>query len=543
MAYTFTDATLLSYQTNKNYLGENNFLLNTRKNISIQGILDNRSSNTDIKGVKESIDDIKIILNTTSNVYDLINVNGYALGSGIIKSISFPENNPVRIGRYNYELEIFEQNDFSNAPNNNIYGNHISSFSGLLNNFNETFDFNYSQNNTYSYNHNLTIQFVDDKTSDLILKSKNLAETLFNENLSIGFLGDFSGYYSTLRTSKNYYSESYNLINNTCSFSKQIEIDKNLKTNYNNTLGHTISFDNNGKITVQEKGSIKSLVEPIKSIGDYYFNQEISSSYDRCSAIYDSYSSKYSLGSIDSLKSKPFDIGKTYNISDNSLEYTVSYINDPIFENNLTNSYTININQTSENINTYREEGNIYLFGEVGTISSLSNFKTKYLAAQARAFSSYPSYSLSSSSISFDKINSSYGNNCSYTIERTNDQKLLQSDPTYKSLEISVRDAKPYEMFREYIIANRSPKNFFFVSGDQLEMGSKILTINGTLVRQSNNIWQNGFNFPLNDLKSKAIANLIDNISTNSFIERVSYGYDSNFNFNFDVEVKYSNEI
>ena len=98
-------------------------------------------------------------------------------------------------------------------------------------------------------------------------------------------------------------------------------------------------------------------------------------------------------------------------------------------------------------------------------------------------------------------------------------------------------------MFREYIIANRSPKNFFFVSGDQLEMGSKILTINGTLVRQSNNIWQNGFNFPLSDLKSKAIANIIDNISTNSFIERVSYGYDSNFNFNFDVEVKYLNEI
>ena len=107
MAYTFTDATLLSYQTNKNYLGENNFLLSTRKNISIQGILDNRSSNTDIKGVKESIDDIKIMLNTTSNVYDLINVNGYDLGSGIIKSISFPENNPVRIGQYNYELEIF----------------------------------------------------------------------------------------------------------------------------------------------------------------------------------------------------------------------------------------------------------------------------------------------------------------------------------------------------------------------------------------------------------------------------------------------------
>jgi hypothetical protein len=42
MAYTFIDATLLGYQVNRNYLGEGLFVLNTTKNISIEGIFDNK---------------------------------------------------------------------------------------------------------------------------------------------------------------------------------------------------------------------------------------------------------------------------------------------------------------------------------------------------------------------------------------------------------------------------------------------------------------------------------------------------------------------
>jgi hypothetical protein len=75
MAYTFLDATLLTYEIANNFLGEGLFSLNSKKNISIRGILDNRSTNLDSDGVKESIDKIKIITDNTFGVYDDIIIN------------------------------------------------------------------------------------------------------------------------------------------------------------------------------------------------------------------------------------------------------------------------------------------------------------------------------------------------------------------------------------------------------------------------------------------------------------------------------------
>ena len=77
MAYTFTDATLLSYQLDKNYLGQGILYLNGKANITIKGIFDNRLTNSKGYGVKATIDNIKNLLLTTSNVYDDIIVNNF----------------------------------------------------------------------------------------------------------------------------------------------------------------------------------------------------------------------------------------------------------------------------------------------------------------------------------------------------------------------------------------------------------------------------------------------------------------------------------
>ena len=60
MAYIFTDATLLGYQGVNNFLGEGLFSVNSKKNISIKGILDSRKSNLISEGVSQSIEKIKI---------------------------------------------------------------------------------------------------------------------------------------------------------------------------------------------------------------------------------------------------------------------------------------------------------------------------------------------------------------------------------------------------------------------------------------------------------------------------------------------------
>ena len=540
MAYTFTDATLLTYQVNKNYLGEGISSLNERVKITIKGIFDNRLTNSKGYGVKTTIDNIKNLLLTTSNVYDDIIVNNFNLGKGIITNISFPDDNPIIIGDYTYDIEIIKNTDFSNISSSGAtYGSALYNLKDLINNFDEKFDFDYAQDGTYTCRHAITLQYFNDKT-DIITKSKNLANTLFNENLSLGLIGKFAGAYSSLRTKKNYYSESYDLINKTCTFTKEIEINENLSSSYSNKISHSLTFGEDGKITVQEQGLIKALDDTQSFTADNYFSTELSKSFTRCQNVFDSYSSKYGLSSKDSLYNAPHDLGKTINLVDNSLEYSVSYVNDPTFEGGLTHSYSITINQNADNVNTYSEEGEIYLNAPLGTILNLNQFKTKYLEAKNRADSSYPTYNTSNRSMSYEKVDAYYGNRFTYKIEKNNEQKNnLTDSPDYKSLEITIQDTPPSEIYREYIIANKNPKNILFSRGNQVEMGARTVQINGILTKPSIDVWSTPWNIPLGDLKNIAVSNAFSSLTTEAYITDVSYSYGSDYNFSFNISIMY----
>jgi hypothetical protein len=540
MAYTFTNATLLTYQVNKNYLGEGIVSLNERAKITIKGVFDNRLSNPHGLGVNQTISSINSLLLTTSNVYDDIIVNGFNLGKGIITNISFPDNNPIIIGDYTYEIEVVKSTDFSNlSSNSSIYGSTLYNLKDLINNFDEKFDFNYAEDGTYTCKHSITLQYFNDKT-DVITKCKNLASILFNENLSLGLIGKFANAYSSLRTQKNYYSESYDLINKSCVFSKEIEINENLSTNYSNKISHSLTFNEDGKVTIQEQGLIKALDNTQSFTADNYFSTELNKSFTRCQTIFDAYTSKYGLNSKDSLYNSPHDLGKTINLVDNSLEYSVSYLNDPSFEGSLTHNYSITISQNADNINTYSEEGEIFLNAQLGTILNLNQFKTKYLDAKNRANSSYPTYNLSNSSINYERIGSYYGNKFTYKIEKNNEQKNKLSDsPQYKSLEFTIEDTSPSEIYKEYIIANRNPKNILFSDGNQVEMGSRRVQINGVLTKPALNIWSTPLNIPLNDLKNIAVSNAFGSLSTDAYITDVTYGYSSDYSFSFSLTIMY----
>ena len=174
MAYNFTDATLLGYQVNKNYLGEGVFALNTIKNISIEGILDNRIDNADSEGVKQTFQKISGFLTGIVNAYDAVIINGYNLGTGKVTNLSFPDQNPIRLGSYKYDIEIVENSDFSNIQTGDIYGTFLSGVNDKISALDETLNFDNAANGDYSYNHDLNIQYYD-TGSDLFAKSKDLA--------------------------------------------------------------------------------------------------------------------------------------------------------------------------------------------------------------------------------------------------------------------------------------------------------------------------------------------------------------------------------
>ena len=143
MAYNFTDATLLGYQVNKNYLGEGVFALSTIKNISIEGILDNRATNSDSEGVKENFQKISGFLTGIVNAYAPVIINGYNLGTGKVTNLSFPDQNPIRLGSYKYDIEIVENSDFSNIQTGDIYGTFLSGVSDKILTLDETLNLTY----------------------------------------------------------------------------------------------------------------------------------------------------------------------------------------------------------------------------------------------------------------------------------------------------------------------------------------------------------------------------------------------------------------
>ena len=638
MAYNFTDATLLGYQVNKNYLGEGVFALSTIKNISIEGILDNRVNNSDSEGVKENFQKISGFLTGIVNAYDAVIVNGYNLGTGKVNNLSFPDQNPIRLGSYKYDIEIVENSDFSNIQTGDIYGTFLSGVNDKILSLDETLNFDNAANGDYSYNHDLNIQYYD-TGSDLFTKSKNFANSVYSDSLKLGLIGPFSGFYDVLKTKKNYFSETYDLISKRCGFSKKILINKNYNNNYTTTLNHTITLDTNGKITVTEQGVIKGLDNTLNYTADNYFNTELANSYNRCQNVFNVYVEKYGLGAKDSLFTQPFNLCKTADWFNNSLEYSVSYVNDPAFEGNVINTYNITVNKDIQEVGVYTEQGEIIQVGQVGDITGLNLIKTKYQAAKTRASTNYPTYKLRNSSLSagsFYNINlpskillqgwalSSYGedvngtytlqntplfgsqvtyladnqgdgiygiyffgtswilrefvggiqewrvittnkvlplnnwvqvssagpagsiqeiptynNQFSYSIEKTNDNSILEGDPYYKSLSMKIDDQSPTNMYKEYIIANKNPKNVLFLFGNQVEIGNRSVNINGTLVRPTGNFWAAPIAFPLTDLKSKSISGALNLISNDAYIDNINYSYDSDNNFSFNLSVKY----
>jgi len=403
MAYNFTDATLLGYQVNKNYLGEGVFALSTIKNISIEGILDSRTDNADSEGVKQTFQKISGFLTGIVNAYDAVIINGYNLGTGKVNNLSFPDKNPIRLGKYVYDIEIIENSDFSNIQTGDIYGTFLSGVNDKILALDENLNFDNAANGDYSYNHDLSIQYYD-TGFDLFAKSKNFANSIYNDSLKLGLIGSFSGFYDVLKTKKNYFSETYDLINKRCGFSKKILINKNYNSNYSTALSHVLSFDANGKITVTEQGIIKALDNTLNYTADNYFNTELANSYNRCQNVFNVYVEKYGLGAKDSLFNQPFNLGKTADWFNNILEYNVNYVNDPAFEGNVINTYNITVNKDIQEVGIYTEQGEIIQVGQVGSVNDLSAVKTKYQAAKTRASTNYPDYKLKSSSFAASNL-------------------------------------------------------------------------------------------------------------------------------------------
>ena len=177
----FQNATLLSYNHRNNFGGGEVFRTGSVKEISVKGFIQSKTQNKDLEGVKEAQLQIQDFIDV-ANDWEDITINGHNFGKGKITSISFASSastftDNIRFAEFDATVEIptsVNGDDELYNLRGETYRGVLSSVdrtSSALSDFDESFDFNIEEDNTYSYNHSLTVNFISGVQPEMIADS------------------------------------------------------------------------------------------------------------------------------------------------------------------------------------------------------------------------------------------------------------------------------------------------------------------------------------------------------------------------------------
>jgi hypothetical protein len=390
MAVHFTGAYLLGYNQTNNFFGDNLFRYGSTANMTISAYIDVRprpqygydNPNLDNLGVKEAF---QIINDQASNIENWqpitihtgdLNDPGYVIATGRVNSINQVRPNPVRVGEYVINIETpisggqeafnmkgpSNQTTFENAfpsQGNGSIQQVFSESGAVFENFSEQFNFSIGEDNSYEYEQSLNMKLIsgDHLVPDPIQTSKDVAQAIFNVAPSdvpaFGFIDEqFSGFYAKTTTQQGeawlsgvkYFSESYDLINLNCTFSKKCKLNSELKEKYSVEISHSLTLDNIGIVNITENGSIKSTTE--EAIATRYQNvrdgieTQINGAYDRCNDFYNDYlpsgwvdpdyagtRSVITEDDAQALFTKAITVGRNYQPNLATAQYTTAFVN------------------------------------------------------------------------------------------------------------------------------------------------------------------------------------------------------------------------
>ena len=302
-------ASVLSYSVDKRYLGEA-YNIGCTENLTVRNII---TGGSNYQGVQKVMSQFETILNTDQHVEDII-INGHNFGEGRLKSVDFSSNNPVRVGEYTAEFEIFTSGNLTN-----LVGRPPSAFGGasdglasifehdrhlasvnmhLVESITEDTSASINEENKCSIVNNVSVKFfASGKNSNPIREAKILARSLMHYQLRwYPTMGKY--YQNEAEGGPAEWSEEYDLINLNFSFSKTVnlargESDEGVLDNwkqgapasldgaggggllsyftddvepqvfhiyiapYNNYTTRTLSYNDNGTINVTENGEIQ----------------------------------------------------------------------------------------------------------------------------------------------------------------------------------------------------------------------------------------------------------------------------------------------
>ncbi len=498
------NTTILSIN-HENRFFDAGFRYSSIKRLSIQGLLLDLTNGFGITGIWNEKD----AFIESAHDYQPIVLNGYNFGSGKVTNISFNAAQDVRQKEYALEIEIFDSGNLFNFTGEYYNGINIVDFR-LLEEFSESFSLEKNQDGGYSQTHNATIQFASGVSDGPISAAKRFAKTLFT-GVKFGFLAPYSGFY-TGQTRK-IYTENYNLITNSCDFEESFGLDSN-SGNYSVSREHNIETSALGITTITETSKIIGIIVPAGETAKNAALAELENAFNRCSGIFNEYGPANSYP----LKSTPNSQSRGYNIFNGSVDYSITFDNDPRNQGSYIWEYETSLN-TDYSIATVSENGTIKGFGtttdekflaaKTGFSTIKPNILTRVQAFYTNIMPLAPSLWLNEQSESFNKQNATITYQHNYS-----NQSIIGGSSNIKSATISNTNNKPVYLYGRFAIFNYGE---ILQDGGNSTPGTQSISLNILGEKQAS----------LDDYLSvaKTQLNLLKPVQDDSFITASNYAF------------------
>jgi hypothetical protein len=591
-------AELIGYSSEGKFFGDDTARWKTVQTVTIQGVMDP----TEVDNmITDGSDDP-----SSANAYlgHSVSVNGVAVNNSRLIRLDFPASFDTIFERHNAFAKYIATYEVYIVPtSSSMLG---ISFNDLksLDEFSEDINFETDENNNYTCTHEISITYSSGTgggATDGVAAARTLAETIYTSTPSSipssvqGHPGSFS------RAGKRYHTESFDIENNSCSFSREYNLlSTNTSAAYTCKISNSSAMGDNGIILVQEQGEIIG----IDTAAGLYasalsgFGTESSNAYSRCSALYSSMSQKmgttdndWSYTSFDTLNTTVIEKTSSHDTEAGKIAYTISFNNDPVLENSNGYQFLSKITKeraaSPEQVYNYTEEATIKDFNDKGSFAGkmMPAFTRKKNSSGARIFDFFGVTGLKKisenssfqGSPEFDNGIKKYGKGgkeITFTITHTDDRKLFPYTGINK-LEINTKTSIGALKKTFYEFPNLNPQGAVYSFGEkgkeQVEISTRSVTYKGILSRNKekedsftsyhagentiggeylavnyayflNRNLQSLGPYVIGDLLSvyEEFANQIPQTFLNKYyIDKVSYNFDSNYNFELTADMKF----
>ena len=573
----FTNASFLGVDQKGEFFGDS-ARYKTVKTLSIEGFVDSRSSNSDLKGVTETVNTIKSLITSTNSeaIMEGIVINGSGYGTGRITSLEFnasPEtaSAQIQVGHYSAQIEFYSEGDLST---NSVMDGVTVPYPEFLEDFSESFSFSRDEEEGYSYNHDLNITYIsglapNGSPIDPLTQAKALSNNIYGQTL-VSFSGDLGSHYGDYNSAgKTYLTESYDSINGSANFSKSRKlIGGEDKTTYGVKVTNNYTYGEDGVIKVSERGEVVgrvplngSLLERSKNAMESEIN---TNSFNRCSNVYSaynkmaiSYQTTYDEAGM-VLNAKPVSISREINNNLGTVSYEVEYTDDVTMSNT---QYT-----TQRNLELTKK-GNVISVGENGSFTSYLPKGEDWMDVGTDVLAEIPAAGTSQSrcqtfhndsggSSTLRVVSSScqvpkYGKEFSYSYIFSDDPDIFTGLGTlWTKRKIKTTDNPGTIIMKPHIIPNAGYE--FIHLPNQTNMGTRTVEITATLARDkyTNNLIT--FRDPtnvINELKKAAINKAYEVFSDHNAlissdrnvirVTNATYQFSSENEITLSIEVQY----